>query len=410
MTVHKAFKALTKSTFSRSPIFNESVQKGLFALGDSKEIDVERPPMDQMRQLVGKTLKYSTDIGPHPDFSHLEFGQTEMGYAVTVFVDIKGSTLLGTKLPLDEVRYLKNGIITAAIGIFQVFDGHIHRIQGDAVMAYFRRQDMSKAQSIVDALNASTFLQLYINQELSPLFEAQGYFPLQIRIGIDYGDEPVVLWSKYGILNCFEITTTSLHTDLAAKLQHEAPANGVMVGDNVVTALDLPDEFLEVRTYQENYEQVPAPYIVDTQDYRYKMWVFDWRKYAQRTALLPKKSNFPYQSPDHFRVRGFYQDSQDANFASECFANCSVLRKGLALKFTLEAPDALQIDDVQWQVINRGREAEVENALNFEMTNYRGKRYCLQSTRYKGHHYMQCTLYHQRRIVGREHFGVYIDG
>jgi adenylate cyclase len=401
---NKIFRALTANNFSRTVLLREAVYKS-FTAG----VDVDSPPVDQLRKLVGKTRKYSEEIGTHPDFEHLETGQTENGYAVTVFIDIKGSTKLATKLPLEDVRYLKNAIIKTAIGIFHAFDGHIHRIQGDAVMAYFRRNDLSKAQCIVDALNAATFLQAYITQELSPFFESQGYFPLKIRVGVDYGDDPVVLWSKYGILNCSEITTTSLHTDLAAKLQAEASANGVMIGDNVIKYLDFPEEFYNVRTHQENGQRVEDLYILDTGNVRYRMWQFDWSTYSKRFAVLGEDTESVYSSPEHFRIRCWHKPFGVQSFSDECFPNATVVPKQHDLKFVLETTPGVVYDDVEWFVINRGSEAAAEDRLQYEMTKYRGERSCLQTTQYKGHHYMRCTLYHENRIVAREHFGIYIS-
>jgi len=51
------------------------------------------------------------------------------------------------------------------------------------------------------------------------------------------------MWSLYGIKNCNEVTTTSIHTDLAAKLQAKAPGMGIMVGNNLLEYLDWPEEF-----------------------------------------------------------------------------------------------------------------------------------------------------------------------
>ena len=60
-----------------------------------------------------------------------------------------------------------------------------------------------------------------------------GVSSLKIRIGIDFGDDDEVLWSKYGIDNINEVTVTSLHADLSSKLQNKASENSIMVGENV---------------------------------------------------------------------------------------------------------------------------------------------------------------------------------
>lgn len=185
----------------------------------NKSLTDYRPPKEDLRALVGKIHKYEENIGTHPDFSHLKHGDSEHHYIVSVFADIKGSTRLATKLPLNDVRELKNGSLTAMIDIFQAFDGHIHRLHGDGLLAFFGRRDMRRSQAVIDALNAVSFLQHFFQNNLRPYFEENGYPPIQIRVGIDFGNDDKVLWARYGVRNCDEVTSTSLHTDLAAKLQ-----------------------------------------------------------------------------------------------------------------------------------------------------------------------------------------------
>jgi hypothetical protein len=58
------------------------------------------------------------------------------------------------------------------------------------------------------------------------------------RIGVDYGGNAETLWSMAGQGNISEITTTGLHTSLAAKMQLNATNNGIVVGDHIVSLSD----------------------------------------------------------------------------------------------------------------------------------------------------------------------------
>ncbi|MDN8971993.1 adenylate/guanylate cyclase domain-containing protein, partial [Staphylococcus aureus] len=83
---------------------------------------------------------------------------------------------------------------------------------------------------------------------LKKFFESENLEPLKIRIGIDFGDDSSVLWSKYGIDGINEITSTSIHTDLASKLQNKAPSNKIMIGENINKYLDIPTKFRSIKT------------------------------------------------------------------------------------------------------------------------------------------------------------------
>lgn len=385
----------------KSAFFAESADSG-------DGIIPRRPPKEELRQLVGKLKRYSEDIGSHPDFAHLKEGNHEYHYIVSVFVDIKGSTLLSAKMNLKDVRYIKNGMLVTAIDIFQAFDGHIHRLQGDALLAFFGRKSMSKADAIIDALNASSVLLYFVQEHLSPEFEKSGFPPLKIRIGLDFGDDEDVLWTKYGIKNCSEITTTSLHTDLAAKMQARAASNSTMMGDNIVRFLDLPDEFYEVKTYTKGGKPVEDRYAIQNVYKTYPMWALRSQGYVSRLPFMETPSTFNYKSPRDFRVKCRYKSPSEDNYSREYLSNCGALPKGMDLRFELEVSKYVKYDDVEWRVNNRGEEASLSDALDFEMPQYRRKNYCLQSTRFLGHHYMICTLKNQGRILGREQFGVFV--
>ena len=122
----------------RHVAFNKSNSFVLEDSGASVDgLESYRPPKQELRDLVGKLQVYPEDIGSHPDFANLDENESTYHYIVSVFLDIKGSTKLATKLPLEDVKFIKNGTIITAIDIFQAFNGHIHRLQGDAVFAFF---------------------------------------------------------------------------------------------------------------------------------------------------------------------------------------------------------------------------------------------------------------------------------
>lgn len=373
---------------------------------------------NELRDYFKREKKYPEEIGNHPDFAHLE-NEVEKHYAVSVFVDIKGSTKLATikKLSLEEVREIKNRILTTAISIFQVFDGHIHRLQGDAIFALFVRKDKSKEESIIDALNAVTILQHVFQNVLSKIFEEAKLPSIDIRTGLDFGDDQDVLWSKYGIDYCNEITTTSIHTDLAAKLQHKARANNIMIGDNIRNQLDLPEEFYKERINIENGEKIKDLYILNYKEFRYRMWEFNWNKYISYFSQLP---NNPYVKNHHlyfpysdFEVICKYEDENGEMKKYE--RNSKPLPKGIKLLFSVEIHNlqlATLSKNFEWEVNNRGIEASKDGKITqFKTPAHIDRPFeCPQSTAYKGHHYMNLKIKSfEGRTIGEDNFGIFIE-
>lgn len=385
-------------------------------IAKNNEIEATLPAKDRLRQLFGKNGQpFSNTIGAHPDFQELMENESKKQYVCSLFLDISGSTKLGLKFPLSTVRFYKNAILKSAIEIFQVFDGHIHRLQGDAVFAYFGHKEMKKSDAIINALNAASLMQSYNKYTLSEFFKENDLEPLRIRIGIDIGDDHQVLWSSYGIGSITEITSTSIHTDLAAKLQAKAPKNSIVIGENVYSYIDLPDEFIKIKKITKRGIQEEEKYILNDSNLKsyYQMRIFDWETYLSSFSFLPKESNLIYKSPEDFEI--ICEVSEDLEHISPYKSNSRSIPKEAEIAFKLQLKKYLTVANLKphritWKVINRGKEAIQADKLEFFMTNEENKYVCKQSTLYNGHHYMECKFYDsQGNLIGKDKFGIYVN-
>ncbi|UGV31639.1 adenylate/guanylate cyclase domain-containing protein [Halopseudomonas aestusnigri] len=219
--------------------------------------------IEKIHHIFGKRGAPTLEIGGHPDFKHLEnTNQLQYGYAVSFFLDIKGSTKLGLIYTPEEVFFIKNTIIKCAIEAIQAFDGHVHRIMGDAVLAFFRGRGESPENAAIDAINCGTYLIEFMKQIVIPtLQEGNIHEDVGIRIGADYGPEKSVLWGMYGYKGASEVTATSFHVDAAAKLQQKAPRNRMMIGQSLKLLLDLHPDVIENRYKISNGERKTLKYL-----------------------------------------------------------------------------------------------------------------------------------------------------
>ncbi|HGN2573526.1 TPA: adenylate/guanylate cyclase domain-containing protein [Providencia rettgeri] len=341
----------------------------------------DRRSIFKLRSLFGKDEEtHSLKIGCHPDFLHLDEPNSspESGYVVTMFIDIIGSTKLGVLYSPNDVFLFKNSVITGAIETITAFDGHVHRIMGDAVMAFFRNKDLEGScqilNSAIDAINCASYLIEVMNKIVAPQIRADGLEKVGIRIGIDLGMKDWVLWSNYGTPGINEVTATSFYVDIASKLQHKAPTNSIMIGENLAKELGLiGSDFIKIKKKKKDGEEVNDKYVIDVSSngYRlkYRQYLLDNDKYF---SCLPHGMN---ESKINLNVK--YGPSKDITNLNE-YMNCSkIIPKDNHVNFAVEYTDpAINHTDVvefKFEVINTGEDAKEQNKEKNDFGNHESK-------------------------------------
>lgn len=226
-------------------------------------------------------------IGQHPDFIHLKGTEDfEYHYIVSVFIDIQGSTNLHKKYDLEEIYRITNTVQTAAIHTCLALGGHIQRLQGDGVFAYFGGKSIERKRAVELAITACGMFTYFVQEDLKNVFEEDGIEDINTRIGIDYGGDKDVLWANFGLMDVSELTTNSLHTSLASKMQAWATRNGIVVGQNVKDLLQIDEAIFDL--VRDSNGLVKKRYIFEIPDkgFRYTQYSFDWFKYLKSLPYI----------------------------------------------------------------------------------------------------------------------------
>ncbi|TDS14951.1 nucleotide-binding domain-containing protein [Sphingobacterium paludis] len=380
-------KAMGKDT----EMFKKSIELQGQIDGDKALLNIDR---EGLTKLFGSNASGFEDIviGSHPDFADLDYNGYLNHHCVSMFVDIKGSTRLALKEDLKKVRLIKDSLLTLCIHVANFFGGHIHRLQGDAVFVQFVRKGAYKNDAIINSLNAASVLCQFVEQDLKDVFEKKGLSPIKIRIGIDYGNDEDVLWSHYGVPSCAELTTTSLHTDLAAKLQSKAPSNGIVIGANIVKELDLPEEFVKHVYKTVDDKQVVETYVIN--GFNYKQYIFKWKTYLLSFDFIKKSSNgitLDIEEKD-FRITCKVSDEGKDNW-TPYYQNSYSIPKKMSIAFTITfkgLPYYRQGNEtIEWVIHNRGDEAQLEQKVEIRNIN---ETECVTNAAYLGHHYISCKI------------------
>lgn len=399
-----AHSSSSTSYMTKSRSMNAEAQYQVYLLGDNARtlLTFDRQKMERLFG-INKSSFSKISIGEHPDFAHLKHNEACHHYCVSMFVDIKGSTRLATKYPLIDVRRIKDTVLTLAIHVANFFGGHIHRLQGDAIFVQFVGTGLHPNDAIINSLNAASVLCQFISVDLSEAFINNGLDPIKIRIGIDYGKDEDVLWSNYGIPGCSELTTTSLHTDLAAKLQAQAATNEIRIGRNIKDALDMPDEFWRYVEHHDNSNQlIRDEYIFNYNGVRYRKYIFNWRRYLLSFDFIAASGINNTLVVEEMNLRIVCKVTNPNGTAFIYNQNSSALVKGAKLEYTLTEYGRPYIkksfEKISWKIENRGKEAtlakELESGkiLDKSTTN---SPFFETSAAYLGHHYLKCYLERQ---------------
>jgi len=121
----------------------------------------------------------------------------------------------------------------------------------------------------------------FVENELKQFLSSFGIEKISIRSGVDLGDDHEVLWGSCGIDDISEVTTCSLHTSLASKMQNGARSCGIVAGANIKEAIAGSEEYFTVvssRTKDENDR-----YIFRDPDkgFYYTQYDFNWEKFLK---------------------------------------------------------------------------------------------------------------------------------
>ncbi|EDY87677.1 conserved hypothetical protein [gamma proteobacterium HTCC5015] len=394
----------------------------------------------QIRPVFGKEGVNDTPIGTHPDFIELEGTSTgtQKHYICTIFVDIKGSTRLSLLYPLETVYQFKNAVIKACIETIRSFDGYVHRIMGDAVMAFFGGKDTDKENAIADAINCIVVLRAILEESIKPWMERNGIDAKDFgfRIGCDFGNDDEVLWGGFGYKNVGEVSATGLPVDMASKLQSLAGKNQAMLGQGLLQYVNWPEKYSEIKktTKDGSSENLPVvtPNITnsDGSPINYQMRQLAYRKSLEFSAL-PRSFRQQIDGSnviDHAAI-SYKCFTVEDDVKSEYISASSFLEKHVSLVFVVTSNTRYRINyplKVVFIKTNHGidtpedeRDIEQKGKVRYlkktKISAYNkapvpfARTELEENTLYRGLHTMKCEIYDaNEHLLFRDWIGVMI--
>jgi adenylate cyclase len=166
-----------------------------------------------------------------------------------LYIDIVGSTKLSMMLPGDKLAAIVRGFTHEISLVVSAYGGYVLKYLGDAILAFFVVPD--KSSSYIPCTNAvycARSMIRAVKEGLNIILSQEGYPELEVRVGIDVGENVVVQygWGVHSlVVDGKQITIRKARHDIlgytismASKITGLAQPNQIVIGQDVYEALD----------------------------------------------------------------------------------------------------------------------------------------------------------------------------
>jgi adenylate cyclase len=173
---------------------------------------------------------------------------------VILYVDLVGSTHMSTVLELRDLATILQ-IFIQEMSIMAIKNhGYILKYVGDAVIVYFPIIDNNFYLASNNAISCALNMLLVVQQGINPIIEEFGFSKLQIKIGIDSGENAIVEYA-FNIKNS-HVDIIGYPMNIAAKITSLAKPNHILIGIITYRRLDSKVEHRLRKLGLENIEYI----------------------------------------------------------------------------------------------------------------------------------------------------------
>jgi class 3 adenylate cyclase len=173
---------------------------------------------------------------------------------VILYADLVGSTNMSTVLDLRDLAailqiFMQEMTITAVKN-----HGYILKYVGDAVIVYFPIIDNNFSLASNNAISCALNMLLIVDQGINPVLEEFGFPKLQIKIGIDSGENAIVEYAFS--IKSSHVDIIGYPMNIASKITSLAKPNHVLIGIITYRRLDSNVEHRLRKLGLENIEYI----------------------------------------------------------------------------------------------------------------------------------------------------------
>ena len=184
----------------------------------------------------------------------------ERKHVTILFGDLSGFVQLAEQLDPEEVKGIMDRCLRRLADEVAWYEGRVDKFLGDNIMALFgapRAHEDDAERAVRCALGMQAAI-----REVSAAFVQSHGFQLHLHIGINTGE---VLAGRIGSGRDQDYTVMGDAVNLAARLQHIAQADQILVGETTYRATTAAIEYRAQGTIQVRGKSAPVPTWTVTQ-------------------------------------------------------------------------------------------------------------------------------------------------
>src|SRR5919198_4351629 len=167
---------------------------------------------------------------------------------VILHIDLVESTKLSMTLPVDKLATIIRAFTQEMSLMIEAYGGYILKYVGDAILAFFIADSSDSSSSLlylpcINAINCACSMIKVIQQGINPILDQYDYPELNVRIGIDVGENAVVQygWDTHmqnGKVIKPHLDILGYTISIAAKMTALAKPGQIIIGQLVYDALE----------------------------------------------------------------------------------------------------------------------------------------------------------------------------
>jgi adenylate cyclase len=207
-------------------------------------VDLDKA-ISMAQQRVWKALKVESrfDISTEETFEILAKYSKSKVMLVILHIDLVGSTRLSSDLPADRLAAIIQAFIQEMSITISAYGGFVLKYVGDAILAFFLAND-DKYLPCVNAVNCARSMIRIIREGINPILNQYDYAEMNVRIGIDLGENVVVQygWDTFNVegkkLKRPHFDILGYTINIATKMTTLAKPDQIVIGQIVYDFLD----------------------------------------------------------------------------------------------------------------------------------------------------------------------------
>lgn len=153
---------------------------------------------------------------------------------VALYVDLVGSTEWSQTLPSEKLAMLVGSFVQEMAIVITISRGLALKFVGDATIGYFVATGNPQL-AITRAVTCGKMMLAVISKGINPVLTTYGYPELHARVGMDYGENTVIIYGGRSRISHADLIGNSMN--MAAKIQSAAGLDQILVGRDVFIRL-----------------------------------------------------------------------------------------------------------------------------------------------------------------------------